>query len=97
MTCLATMARHVVAMSIYLYVNAMPYLLSALCCTLAPASTASTASTASNLGSVALFNGGRSQYLVIYGGLQLGLAIIFLMLAGNAVYPMSTYRSGGGT
>ena len=71
MTCLATMAKHVVAMSIYLYVNAMPYLLSAICCTLAPSSSAS------NLGYVALSNGGRSQYLVIYGGLQLGLAIIF--------------------
>lgn len=67
-------------MNIYLYVNAMLYLLFAIWCTLAPARTAS------NLGYVVLARGGRSEYLVIYGGLQLGLAIAFFLLARNAAY-----------
>jgi hypothetical protein len=65
---------------IYLYINATLYLLFAIWCTLAPSSTAR------NLGYVTLANAGRSEYLVIYGGLQLGLAMIFFMLARSAAY-----------
>jgi len=59
-------------MSIYLYANAKLYPLFANRCTLTPYSTAG------NLGYIALSNAGRSEHLVIYGGLQLGLAIAFL-------------------
>jgi hypothetical protein len=61
----------------YLYINAFLYLIFAIWCT------AATSSTASNLGYLALSSGGRSEYLVIYGGLQLGIAIMFYILARN--------------
>ena len=62
-------------MSIYLYVNAALYLVFAAWCTLSPWRTAT------NIGYETLSSGGRSEYLVIYGGLQLGLAAIFTVLA----------------
>jgi hypothetical protein len=61
----------------YLYLNAALYLLFAVWCTVAPSGTAR------NLGYLSLSNGGHSEYLVIYGGLQLGLAALFWLLARN--------------
>jgi hypothetical protein len=61
----------------YLYLNAALYLLFAVWCTIAPSSTAK------NLGYVSLTSAGRSEYLVIYGGLQIGLAVLFFLLARN--------------
>jgi hypothetical protein len=63
--------------SAYLYVNAALYVLFAAWCTLAPSSTAK------NIGYTSLTSGGHSEYLVIYGGLQLGLAVVFFILARN--------------
>ncbi len=67
-------------MQIYLYLNAALYLVFAAWCTVAASSTAT------NLGYVGLSNSGRSEYLVIYGGLQLGLAVMFWLLGRSAVY-----------
>ena len=66
--------------AIYLYVNAGLYLLFAVWCTVAAPTTAV------NLGYKTLSAGGRSEYLVIYGGLQVGLALIFFLLARNPAY-----------
>jgi hypothetical protein len=62
-------------MSLYLWINSVLYLLFALWCTASPWKTSA------NIGFTALSAGGRSEYLVIYGGLQLGLAAIFALLA----------------
>jgi hypothetical protein len=70
--------------SAYLYLNAVLYLVFAIWCSVAPTSTAE------NLGYRSLSSGGHSEYLVIYGGLQLGLAIIFWLLARSP----STLRLG---
>jgi hypothetical protein len=40
--------------------------------------------TAPAMGFTALTHGGRSEYLTIYGGLQVGFAIAFWLLARNA-------------
>jgi hypothetical protein len=64
--------------SAYLYLNAALYAGFAAWCTL------SAAKTSENLGYLALSQGGRSEYLVIYGGLQWGLAAMFYLLAGHA-------------
>jgi len=64
----------------YLYFNSILYLLFALWCTVG------WQSTSTRLGYLTLANGGRSEYLVIYGGLQIGLAILFFLLARNATY-----------
>jgi len=61
----------------YLYLNAALYLIFAVWCTVAPTTTAT------SLGYQALSAGGRSEYLVIYGGLQLGLSAIFAITARN--------------
>jgi hypothetical protein len=63
--------------SVYLYLNAALYLLFALWCTIAARSTAQ------NPGYLELNHSGRSEYLVVYGGLQWGLAAMFLMLASQ--------------
>lgn len=63
--------------SVYLYINSALYLLFAVWCTLAPTSTAK------NIGYTSLSTGGHSEYLVIYGGLQVGLAALFWLLARN--------------
>ena len=68
----------------YLYLNAFLYLVFAIWCT------AATSSTAFDLGYLSLSDGGRSEYLVIYGGLQLGLAIVFYLLARS----LATARLG---
>ena len=59
----------------YLYLNAVVYLLLAGWCTLAPARTATA------LGYTTLSRSGQTEYLTIYGGLQLGLAFLFAWLA----------------
>jgi hypothetical protein len=67
-------------MQIYLYLNAVLYGVFALWCTVMPTQTAT------NLGYLSLASGGRSEYLVIYGGLQLGLALIFWQAARIDAY-----------
>ena len=67
-------------MAAYLYLNAALYALFALWCTLAPGPTAGA------IGYTTLTAGGRSEYLVVYGGLELGLAIAFWMLARNPAW-----------
>jgi hypothetical protein len=61
--------------AIYLYVNAALYALFAVWITLSPAKTAA------NQGYALIANGGRSEYLVVYGGLQVGLALFFAWTA----------------
>ena len=61
----------------YLYLNSALYALFALWCTL------QWKSTSANLGYVSLDNSGRSEYLVIYGGLQWGLTVSFFWLAND--------------
>ena len=68
----------------YLYLNSLLYLLVAVRTTLAPQSTAT------RLGYLTLSDQGRAEYLVVYGGLQLALALIFFLLARDAAY----YRLG---
>jgi hypothetical protein len=67
-------------MQTYLYVNAFLYGLFAVWCTV------KATGTAHSLGYLQLSNGGRSEYLVIYGGLQAGLAILFWLLAREPHY-----------
>jgi hypothetical protein len=67
-------------MQLYLYINCALYALFAAWCTMAPASTST------NLGYLSLSAGGRSEYLVIYGGIQVGLAILFGLLARQPDY-----------
>lgn len=64
--------------SVYLYTNAALYLIFAVWCTVGMSRTAPT------MGFTALSSSGRSEYLAIYGGLQVGLAIAFWLLARNA-------------
>lgn len=61
--------------SVYLYFNAVLYGIFAFWCTIAPAQTAKA------VGYDALSRSGESEYLVVYGGLQLGLAIFFFYCA----------------
>jgi hypothetical protein len=70
--------------AIYLYINAALYLLFAVWCTVGMSRTAPA------MGFTALANGGRSEYLAIYGGLQVGLAITFWLLARDG----SWHRAG---
>ena len=85
--------------SAYLYLNAVAYLLLAGWCTLAPARTAAA------VGYASLTRSGQTEYLTIYGGLQLGLAFLFawfawtqqtrtgLVLAIALYLPIVLYRS----
>jgi hypothetical protein len=59
----------------YLYFNSLLYTIFAIWCSAAPERTAR------SLGLSALTSSGRSEYLVIYGGLQAGLAIAFAFFA----------------
>jgi hypothetical protein len=61
----------------YLYVNAALYALFAVWCTV------NASGTSRSLGFEKLADRGHSEYLVIYGGLQLGLAFMFTLLARN--------------
>lgn len=60
---------------IYLYFNAAIYLLFAAWCTVAPLETAQ------QVGYAALSRSGVSEYLVVYGGIEFGLGILFLISA----------------
>ncbi|PPU93569.1 hypothetical protein [Xanthomonas albilineans] len=83
----------------YLWFNAALYALLALWCTIWPASTAVA------VGYVGLDRSGQSEYLVIYGGLQWGMAFLFgyfarsgqlrngLLLALAFYVPIVLYRS----
>jgi hypothetical protein len=64
----------------YFLLNAALYLLFALWCTFGKEQTAKAS------GYLTLNNAGWSEYLVIYGGLQLGLAGFFAYLATHAEY-----------
>ena len=59
----------------YLYFNSVLYAIFAIWCSVSPLATAQ------GLGYLALNSGGQSEYLVIYGGLQAGLATIFAFFA----------------
>lgn len=59
----------------YLYFNAAIYALLAVWCTLMPGPTAAA------VGFQVLDKSGQSEYLVIYGGLQLGMAFLFAYFA----------------
>lgn len=60
---------------IYLWFNAVLYAGFALWCTFAVTKTAAA------IGYVGLNNGGRAEYMTVYGGLQLGLALFFAYCA----------------
>ncbi len=64
-------------MALYLYVNAALYLLFALWSTVSPWKVSA------NIGYMALSASGRSEFLVVYGGLELGLAALFAYLAAQ--------------
>lgn len=60
---------------LYLYFNAALYAIFGLWCAVG------LDKTSANLGYTTLSNSGRSEYFTVYGGLQWGLALIFLYLA----------------
>lgn len=82
----------------FLYLNAVLYAVLALWCTVKPWATSS------SMGYARLDPGGKSEYLVVYGGLQLGLAVVFaycawagelrvgLLLALALYVPIVAYR-----
>lgn len=61
--------------SIYLWINAVIYVAFAAWCTLSPTRTAT------GVGYASLTSSGMSEYLVVYGGLQLGLGLFFAWCA----------------
>lgn len=63
--------------ALYLYFNAALYAVFGLWCALR------LDATAASLGYTTLSSSGRSEYLTVYGGLQWGLALIFLYLASK--------------
>lgn len=62
-------------LNLYLYLNAVIFLALSAWCTLASAQTAKA------IGYDGLSRSGISEYLVVYGGLQLGLGLFFLYCA----------------
>lgn len=65
--------------AIYLWVNAVLYALLAVWCMLMPATTSQ------SIGFTELSSSGQSEFIVIYGGMQLGFAFLFAWtaLSGN--------------
>jgi hypothetical protein len=65
--------------AVYLWINAVLYALLALWCTLMPTRTSQA------IGFIELSSSGRSEYAVIYGGMQFGFAFLFAWaaLSGN--------------
>jgi hypothetical protein len=61
--------------TIYLWVNAVLYAVFGVWCLVAPGTTAR------NLGYEVLSASGESEYRVVYGGLQIGLAVFFAYCA----------------
>jgi hypothetical protein len=67
-------------MAAYLYFNAFLYLLFAVWVTLSPWRTAT------NIGFESLSASGKSEYLVVYGGMELGFAVFFALTALSEEY-----------
>jgi hypothetical protein len=63
--------------AVYLYLNAALYLIFAIWMTLSPWKTAM------SVGYESLSQSGKSEYLVIYGGLQLGFSIFYGLTAAS--------------
>ena len=65
--------------AVYLWINAVLYALLALWCTALPTRTSQA------IGFIELSSSGRSEYAVIYGGMQFGFAFLFAWaaLSGN--------------
>ena len=61
--------------AVYLYINALLYFVFALLCTVW------NTDTSKNLGYSVLSRSGESEYVVVYGGMQVGLGVIFAWLA----------------
>lgn len=70
----------------YLYLNSALYAVFALWCTV------QWKNTSANLGYRSLDNSGSSEYLVIYGGLQWGLAASFFWLANDPALRITGLR-----
>lgn len=66
--------------NIYFWINALLYFLFALWCTVRKEQTSMAS------GFTEINNSGWSEYLVIYGGLQLGLAAFFVYLAMHSEF-----------
>jgi len=64
----------------YFYVNAVLYVALAAWCTLKHQQTSAAS------GYLALSASGHSEYLVVYGGLQIGLAIFYAYIASQPAY-----------
>jgi Domain of unknown function (DUF4345) len=67
-------------MAAYLYLNAFLYALFAVWVTISPWRTAAA------VGFEKLSNSGKSEYLVVYGGMELGIAAFFAWTAWHAPY-----------
>lgn len=61
--------------AIYLWANALLYAVFSLLCSLR------LTATSQSMGFLALDRGGRSEFLTVYGGMELGLALMFAWLA----------------
>lgn len=61
--------------ALYLWLNAVIYVLFAILCTWRASATAS------NVGFLTLSAGGLAEFITVYGGLELGLGIFFAWLA----------------
>lgn len=66
--------------NIYLWVNACLYAVFAFWCTF------KLADTSKSLGFLSLNSSGHSEYVTIYGGLQVGLAIFFALCAMDSTW-----------
>ncbi len=70
--------------AIYLWLNAAIYGIFAIVCTVRAAATSQ------SIGFTTLNNGGMAEYVTVYGGMELGLGIIFAWLA----YRPELHRTG---
>ena len=61
--------------AIYLWVNAAIYGIFAILCTV------KASATSKSIGFLSLSNGGMAEYVTVYGGMELGLGLIFAWLA----------------
>ncbi|WP_158882328.1 DUF4345 domain-containing protein [Rhodanobacter sp. L36] len=59
----------------YLWINALLYVVFAALCSLRPEVTSG------SIGFLSLNRGGQSEFLAVYGGLELGLALVFAWMA----------------
>jgi len=70
--------------ALYLWVNAVIYGVFAILCTIRADATSK------SIGFLSLNNGGMAEYVTVYGGMELGLGIIFAWLA----YRPELHRTG---